>query len=163
MSLARLLAVGVTLFATGACANDDWAYRPRMSLVTDAPSVDALDPMDTPFDTRSDAPDVEVPRTDAASTDVFEVLDATIVDATREDVVDAAPDASLPDATLDAMSMDVVPADAGPTTLSLHANGIATTGTDGLRAGTLRLTETGFEIGGRTCVGSLCLSGGITP
>ena len=74
MSLSRLLAVGVTLLAAGACANDDWAYRPRMSLVTDAPSVDALDPMDTPFDTRLDAPDVEVPRTDAASTDVFEVL-----------------------------------------------------------------------------------------
>jgi hypothetical protein len=82
------------------------------------------------------------------------VAEATVVDAGREDVVEAMPDAT---------SVDVVPVDAGPTTLSLRTNGIASTGTDGLRAGTLRLTETGFEIGGRTCVGSLCLSGGITP
>jgi hypothetical protein len=55
--------------------------------------------------------------------------------------------------------------DTGPVTtgLTLRAHGIATLEGGSSAVGTLRLSETGFEMGERGCVGALCLVGGLVP
>ena len=54
-------------------------------------------------------------------------------------------------------------ADADAGGLVLHAAGFATVAGEGLAAGSMRLTEVGFEGGGRSCAGSLCLWVGVMP
>ncbi len=56
-------------------------------------------------------------------------------------------------------------ADAGMTTtgLTVRAQGMATSAAGSLTVGTLRVSETGFEVGGRACVGTLCAVGGLVP
>jgi hypothetical protein len=53
--------------------------------------------------------------------------------------------------------------DADGDALVLHAVGMATVAGEGLAAGSMRLTEVGFEGGGRSCAGSLCLWVGVMP
>lgn len=114
-------------------------------------TVDAATDASSDADATADAPTtdttVDAPTTDApAGTDSG--ADAEVV-ATADRPVDVA----LVDAPAD------VPA--GPPTLRTGA--IVTTGAEVVRSGTLRLTETGFELGGRVCAGPMCLAGGITP
>ena len=55
--------------------------------------------------------------------------------------------------------------DAGtpPTGITVRAAGLATAAGGSATAGTLRLSETGFEVGERVCVGTLCAAGGLVP
>ncbi len=55
--------------------------------------------------------------------------------------------------------------DAGPmpTGLTVRAQGVATSGAASATVGTLRVSETGFEVGERGCVGTLCVVGGLVP
>lgn len=55
--------------------------------------------------------------------------------------------------------------DAGPmpTGLTVRAQGVATSGAASATVGTLRVSETGFEVGERGCVGTLCAVGGLVP
>lgn len=56
-------------------------------------------------------------------------------------------------------------ADAGMTTtgLTVRAQGMATSAAGSLTVGTLRVSETGFEVGERACVETLCAVGGLVP
>ena len=49
------------------------------------------------------------------------------------------------------------------TGLTVRAQGMATSAAGSLTVGTLRVSETGFEVGGRACVGTLCAVGGLVP
>jgi hypothetical protein len=55
--------------------------------------------------------------------------------------------------------------DAGPlpTGITVRAAGLATVGGGSATVGTLRVSETGFEVGERVCVGTLCAVGGLVP
>ncbi len=120
-----------------ACRDDPWVFRP----LDGAPAGDAA--------TSDRAPPTD---TDDAATRL-DVADATPSDVpAAEDRVgnDALPDAALPDAAL-------------PGTLTLRSAGFVSTAANVPSAGGLRLSETGFEFGSRTCAGSLCLVGGLTP
>lgn len=134
----------VALLTLSACNDDDWTFRPRdAGAVIDAPTGDGPPPLDGPslIDSGMQA---DQPRTDALpDNDSVVPLDAT----SPSDVL--APDASVPDAST--------------TGLTLRASGFTTTGSEPQTMGTLRLTETGFEIAERVCVGTLCVVGGFLP
>lgn len=55
--------------------------------------------------------------------------------------------------------------DAGPvaTGITVLAQGMATSAGGSATVGTLRVSETGFEMGERGCVGTLCVVGGLVP
>lgn len=144
MSSYLRMVVGVGLLAALAgCANDDWTYRPR----------DAAVAADTG------------PVTDAARVDVGTQRDAvTANDVTRSDGGMVGPDVGFIDAGLPTGDVILVVDTGAPATgLALRAQGFATVAGQSSPVGTLRLTETGFEIGDRACVGSLCLAGGLVP
>ena len=86
--------------------------------------------------------------------------DAPGPDADGDAEADDAPGADA-DADADTDADGDADADAGG--LVLHAVGMATVAGEGLTASTLRLTEVGFEGGGRSCAGSLCLWIGVAP
>ncbi len=149
MSTMLPTACGVALLMSlVGCANDDWTFRPRdasaatdVRASTDRPVADVASPRDAPIN--PDAPRVD---TGTIGPDVVVTADLGVVDA------------GFPE-------FDVVIADSGttPTGLSLRAQGSATIADQGSAVGSLRLMETGFEIGDRACVGSLCLAGGLVP
>ena len=157
---AALLAV-----ALGACHDDPWEYRPLdASPGGDAPASDG--PIVTPD--AGDAAATDGPGADTVAVDAAPD-DAAVADGGADVVV--GPDASGVDAaTPDAMSgVDAAMPDATSTPdgsaagLALRGAGFVSTGADTAAAGTLRLRETGFEFGSRTCSGALCLVGGLTP
>lgn len=135
-----------------ACQDDPWIFRP----LDGAPAGDAV--------TSDQAPPADVD--DAATR--LDVADATPSDVpVAEDRVgnDALPDAAIADAALpDAALPDAALPDAAmPGTLTLRSAGFVSTAANVPSSGGLRLSETGFEFGSRTCAGSLCLVGGLTP
>jgi hypothetical protein len=137
-------AIGLLMSFVG-CANDDWVYRPRDGAadaggLTDVPSMDL-----------GSARDV-VPGPDGARVDGS--MGGPDIGA-RSDV--GFSDGGTP-------AVDARMADGGSmlTGLALRAQGIASVG-GAPTAGTLRLTETGFEFGDRACTGGLCIVGGLVP
>lgn len=133
----RAAAVGALL---AGCSDEDWVYRPR----SDAGAFDA-----------------GVVTADGA------VGDRGAVDDVGTAGVDGAivGDGGVP------MGDVVIPRDDGATGdggvavtgFELQAQGIATTSGGSLTAGTMELTEMGFEVGQPACVGALCLTGGLVP
>ena len=163
---AALLAV-----ALGACHDDPWEYRPLdASPGGDAPASDR--PIVTPDAgdaVATDGPGADAVAVDAApddaavadgGADVVVGPDASDIDVAMPDAmsgVDAmsTPDAAMPDATSTP--------DGSAAGLALRGAGFVSTGANTSAVGTLRLRETGFEFGSRTCSGALCLVGGLTP
>jgi len=118
----------------GACSDEEWIYRPR-----DAGGA------------RMDAGAV---RSDGAVGDRGAVGDLGVSD------VGVVTPGDVP-TTLDAgMGADAGPM---PTGLTLRAQGVATSGAASATVGALRVSETGFEVGERGCVGTLCAVGGLVP
>lgn len=130
-------AIGVALLA--GCADEDWVYRPR--------------------DGGSARLDAGVVRTDGA------VGDRTVAGDVPRDL-GAETDAGVITQVDVPTERDVVAGtDAGPmpTGLNVRVQGIATSAGGSASVGTLRLSETGFEMGERSCVGTLCAVGGLVP
>lgn len=166
-------ALGLCLLATLAlaCSNDDWTYRPRDS-GGDAP--DDTKPVDGVVEQDAATPDAEadVSPDDAsddamdAAPDALHTEDGPSVDAHGDlpsDVLGEIRDAAAIDDASDARLDDVATVDGAGGPPSLRGGAASTTGAEVQRAGSLRLTETGFELGSRVCAGPLCLTGGITP
>ena len=157
----RLGRLATLLLSLAGCANDDWEFRPRDAGArpSDAARVDVVIPRDGTIGT-------DVTRTDLGpiGTDVVIGSDVGFIDAGAIDTGSVGTDVVV---TVDVGTVDtgVETPDSGlpPTGLTLRAHGIASTAGAGASAGSLRLTETGFEFSGRTCASSLCLAGGLVP
>lgn len=126
---------GVLVVAIG-CSDEDWLYRARdAGAMSDVRAVIDVGMIDVGMiDVRMI--DAVTPTEDVAVTDWAEVGGDGATNPT-----------------------DVVT----PTGLALRSSGVATGSGGGATVGTLRLTETGFEMGERACVGALCLVGGMVP
>lgn len=149
----RLMARFAALsFLLASCQDDPWTYRPRDGAVIDGPFAD-LGQVDAAGDAISDRVGTD------AQIDVRDPSDATVDDATSSDV--AQPDSSLADVSADAPDSGIPTPDAG--SLTLRSAGIASLSGPEPSSGTLTLRETGFEFGGRSCTGTLCLTGGLSP
>lgn len=135
------------------CAHDDWTYRPRDG----STAVDVGSAADQP------GGDVGMARDVVTSNDVVTSDDVVTGDVgmVGSDVV-MIPDGGMVDAGTTPRDVVVMDVGTGPTGLRLRVQGIASTGS-APAAGSLRLTETGFELGGRACTGTLCLAGGLVP
>lgn len=100
------------------------------------------------------------PRRDAAVMDLGVVVDGAVGDrgVAGDDGMTSTGDAGVG-------SDADVGTDGGvvATGLMLQVQGIATASGESLAAGTLELSETGFEVGQPGCVGALCLTGGLVP
>lgn len=141
------VAVGVVLLA--GCSDEDWLYRPRDAGAARLDSGVVVS--DGAVGDRGVAGDVDVvtpgdvPTTRDGGTDV----DVGVI--TQDDVP---------------TERDVgAGADTGPipTGLTVRAQGMATSAGGSATVGTLRVSETGFEMGERGCVGTLCVVGGLVP
>jgi hypothetical protein len=141
------VAVGAVLLA--GCADADWLYRPR-----DAGAAR--------LDSRVVVPDGAVgDRGIASDVDVVTTSDVPLILDSRTD------------ADVGVITQDDVPTerdvgagtDTGPipTGLTVRAQGMATSAGGSATVGTLRVSETGFEVGERGCVGTLCVVGGLVP
>lgn len=133
-------------FALTGCQDDPWIFRPR----------DAGRVADLPLPPDGDVGDASAP------------LDGDVRDAIAPLDGPAPADGTAPDVSVatDGIAEDrMPPVGDGPdaTALSLRANGCVTTGGEPQQVGSLRLTETGFELGERACAGPLCLAGGLIP
>ena len=98
----------------------------------------------------------------SASLDATADRDVGRPDSTSDRPVSVSDVPVAPDAPA---GVDVVspPTDAGAGGLVLRASGMASVAALETTSGSLRLHETGFEVGERSCVGTLCLAGGLTP
>lgn len=158
------------LLCAGGCSTDAWVFRPR-----DASAA----PTDTLADTESDR----------ASTDTVEVSDVAIdhieidggqadAEEPAKDVVAAFEDRQMADdnqmdfdrpeaqdvpVAVDSPLMSDMPISSDRPTVSgprlISASFM--TGSLPSNSGTLRLQHAGFDVGHRSCAGSLCLSGGF--
>lgn len=157
----RLGCLATLLLSLAGCANDDWVFRPHDAEAQspDVPFVDGMIAGDGPV--RAD-----VLRTDLGpiGNDVPVGPDVGFIDAGAPDTGSEESDAAV---AVDVGFVDtgVGAPDSGlPSTgLTLRSHGIASTAGAGAAAGSLRLTESGFEFSGRACASSLCLAGGLVP
>ena len=141
------LAVGAVLLA--GCSDEDWLYRPR--------------------DAGTARLDSGVVVSDGAAGDHGAALDLGVVPPTDVPLILD----SRTDADVGVITQDDVPTerdvgagtDTGPipTGLTVRAQGMATSAGGSATVGTLRVSETGFEMGERGCVGTLCVVGGLVP
>lgn len=123
----------------GACSDEEWIYRPR--------------------DAGSARMDAGMVRSDGAVGDRGGMGDAGVGDAGVGDVGVVTP-GDVPTSLDGGTGADAGPM---PTGLTLRAQGAATSGAASATVGTLRVSETGFEVGERSCVGTLCAVGGLVP
>ncbi|MBI5487581.1 MAG: hypothetical protein HY905_09625 [Deltaproteobacteria bacterium] len=151
----RLSILVALCLALPACSMD-WSMAEHDADV----SVDAdADADNVGADADADA-DIDA-EPDAADADVDDAV-GPVADADGDDAADADTDDAVgPDADADADGDVDADADAGG--LVLNAAGVATVAGEGRTTGSLRLTELGFEGGGRSCAGSLCLWVGVMP
>jgi hypothetical protein len=142
--------VALATLALLGCANDDWIFRARDAAVVaaDARGLDAAATGDRPTGTDATATDRGTSAGDVATSSDLGIRDAGM----REDGT-VPPDLGV-----------TIPDSGAPLTgLRMRVQGIASTAGLGSGSGSLRLTETGFEMGSRTCVGGLCMAGGLVP
>ncbi len=138
------------MLALAGCANDDWVFRARDAAVValDARRLDAAATGDRPTGTDVTVTDRGTPTGDVATSSDLGIRDAGMSE-----------DGAVPP------DLGVTIPDSGTTLtgLRMRVQGIASTAGLGSGSGSLRLTETGFEMGSRTCVGGLCMAGGLVP
>lgn len=140
MRLARVAGV-LAVVALMACSDEQWLYRAR---------------------------DAGGANPDAGQMDVGGVevgADGAVEDRGGGDGGVLGDDGMVPTSDVPVLVDGGMKTDTGPvaTGLMLRAHGIATMEGGSSTVGTLRLSETGFEMGERGCVGALCIVGGLVP
>lgn len=168
-SLAVLFAVGCGDGATVSPSPDAAAQDTGAMLDTTAPP-DNAPPVDAP--PPQDAQDAAAPTDNGVAPDVTSVPDVVDVAVTPDVLppVDMPMAADIPvsvdiPVTPDvpvAVDMPVVAPDTGPGVPALRRGGIGTLGVRPTPPGTVRVVDEGFEFaGGRTCTGTVCVTGGF--